>query len=204
MTPHSSMICYLVHTIFYRAGMFRHLSQKTTITVQGALIFNFYHMDKNFKKGLVIGGLIGGTLIALAQTKKGRELRLRAMRSAEEIFGELQREVGEIAAVSMEKFNELAERAAEEYIKKKNMALEMKDTIKERLQEKWHEMQREELFREIRRQFSELPDKTEDAYRELVSRLTEEYAEKKEFGLAAKNKLLREFTKRWEEVKESF
>ena len=159
-------------------------------------------MDKKLTTGLVIGGILGGGLVALLTCKKSRELGGKALDYAGDIFGELQKRAGEFGDLTAQKFNDLAEEAAEEYAKKKELALNVKDKIVEQLENKWNEYQAEHVFRDIKKQFSQSEGKTEKAYQDLVEKVGSEFADKKELVQSAKNKMLRELRGRWKEVKE--
>lgn len=179
------------------------INNKASFAAQGTLIFNFNHMDKKFTKGLLIGALIGGAAVGIAQSKRGKEMRAKIMKSAEEIFVDLRKQLEQLTAVSKEKFNELAERAVEEYARQKELALEMKDKIVDRLREKWEESEQKKLFKEIKRRFTEAGEKTEAAYRDLVEEMGGDYVQKRGLGFADKSRLMRELKKRWDEMKES-
>jgi gas vesicle protein len=159
-------------------------------------------MDKKLTTGLVIGGLLGGTLVALLTCKKSRELGSKALDYAGEIFGELQKRAGELGDLTAQRFNDLAEEAAEEYAKKKELAISVKDKIVEQLENKWNEYQAEQVFRDIKKQFGQAEGKTEKAFQDLIEKVGSEFADKKEMVQSSKNKLLRELRGRWKEVKE--
>jgi gas vesicle protein len=64
-------------------------------------------MDKNLKKGLVVGGLVGGALAGFAMSKTGRALGKKIAEYADELYQELQKKAGDLADVTKEKFENL-------------------------------------------------------------------------------------------------
>lgn len=160
-------------------------------------------MDKKLKKGLVAGALIGGAVAGFAMSKTGRALGKKVASMAEELYQELTKKAMDLAEMSREKYEELAERLAEEYAEKKELALSAKKDLVKKLKAKWADYQVDALYRELKKSFKRVGDKSKEAYTELVEEVVNEYGKQKKLAGAMKDKMMRDLKARWREMKES-
>ncbi len=96
-----------------------------------------------FKKGLVLGGLLGAGLMWLNATPKGKEMRSQLMAHLEPLFNELKISLKQLEGPTKEMYYALVERAVEEYAAKKELALEMKAVLIKELKKRWKEVEKE-------------------------------------------------------------
>lgn len=157
--------------------------------------------DKNFKKGLLVGGVVGGLIVGLGMSKKGREMQQKAVEYSQELCKELRNKMIEWGEISKDMYKDLAHRAVEELGKRKEMAVGMKDMVVDRLEDKWDEVQNDLLYRKVKHTFEGLTEKTRHEYERIVQDLVEDYASKKDLGAMMKYKLVRELKKKWEDMK---
>ena len=96
-----------------------------------------------FKKGLVVGGIIGAGLMWLNATVKGKEYRAKLMAYMDPLYNELKESIKKLEGPTREMWDALVERAVEEFAAKKEMALDMKNNLIKELQKKWDKLEKE-------------------------------------------------------------
>lgn len=156
--------------------------------------------NKNFKKGLVLGSILGGLAVALGMSKKGKELQSKAADHAQELYKEVQAKMAELGDSSKELYADLVKRSVDEFAKRKGMAIEMKEDIVERLRAKWNEMQMEMLFKKVKNRYGEAKEKTQEEFENIVHAVADEYENAKDVAGYAKYRIVRELKKRWKEI----
>lgn len=93
-----------------------------------------------FKKGLVLGGLLGAGLMWLNSTKKGKETRDRVLDAAADVYAQVKKEVlasGQWQKITESKYAALVEKAVEKYAKQNKLAAYLKDMITEMVKAQW-------------------------------------------------------------------
>lgn len=99
-------------------------------------------MENKFKKGLILGGLLGAAaLVGLSMTKKGQQLGEDLQDALKDLTKEVKKRLSDLEDVTKEKFDELVVIIADEYAEKKKMAVDAKNSLIEALQDKWAEME---------------------------------------------------------------
>jgi gas vesicle protein len=156
--------------------------------------------DKNFKKGFVIGSLFGGALVAFGMSKKGKELREKAMDYSQELYGELRKKMIEWGEMSKDAYEDMVKRAVDEFARRKGMAIEMKNALVERLKERFDDLQTDLLLRKVKARFSEEADKTKEGFDKVVHEIVDEFEKKKDINGLMKYRLVRDLKRKWEEV----
>ena len=96
-----------------------------------------------FNKGLFLGGLLGAALLWLNATPKGKEMREKMMGQANDLYAQLKESLKKLDGPPREMYDELVERAVEEYAAKKEMAVEMKNQLVRELKKRWKELEKE-------------------------------------------------------------
>lgn len=97
----------------------------------------------NFKKGMVLGGVIGAALMWLNVTPKGKELRTKMMAHLEPLYDQLRESLRQLEGPTREMYDALVERAVEEYGNKKELAMDVKDQLVRQLKKRWRELERD-------------------------------------------------------------
>jgi gas vesicle protein len=156
--------------------------------------------DKNFKKGLLAGGLLAGVLVAFGMSKKGKNLQKKVLESSQELYGEVKKVALEWGETTRESYNEIVERAAEEFARRKEMARDMKDALIEKLQDKWGEFQLDMLFGKVKNRFKSLEEKSKEGFEKLVHEIVDEYEKHKDLGGFVKYRLVRDLKRKWDEL----
>jgi hypothetical protein len=103
---------------------------------------------------------------------------------------QLQKKAGDLADVTKEKYEELVERMATEFAEKKELALDAKDKLIKQLKAKWSDYEVDTLYRELKKSFKKLEDKSKSAYAELVEEAVGEYGKQKKLAGAVKEKMM--------------
>ncbi len=96
-----------------------------------------------FKKGLVLGGVLGAGLMWLNATVKGKEYRAKLIAHIEPLYSELRESIKKLEGPTREMWNALVERAVEEYSAKKELAIDIKNNLIKELQKKWEGLEKE-------------------------------------------------------------
>ena len=96
-----------------------------------------------FKKGLVIGGVLGAGLMWLNATVKGKEYRAKILAHLEPLYSELKTSIMKLEGPTKEMWDALVERAVEEYAAKKELAVDVKNNLVRELSKKWDELEKE-------------------------------------------------------------
>jgi gas vesicle protein len=159
--------------------------------------------DKNFKKGLVVGSILGGALVAFGMSKKGKELRTKLMDYSEELSKELKKRAVELGVTTKEMYEDMVHRAVEEFAKQKELALDLKEKLVEQLKQKWDDIQTDLLWRKVKNKFKETQDKTREGFDKVVHDIVDEYESKKDLAGYMKYRLVRDLKKKWNEVAQS-
>lgn len=96
-----------------------------------------------FKKGLILGGLLGGAaLVGLAMTKRGKELGKDLQGELEELGAELKDHLANMEDVTKETFDGMVATTVDAYAKKKALAEDAKNTLMEALMDTWEEVEK--------------------------------------------------------------
>lgn len=96
-----------------------------------------------FKKGLVVGGLLGAGLMWLNATVKGKEYRAKILAHLDPLYNELKESIKKLEGPTKEMWDALVERAVEEYGAKKELAMDIKNNLIKELQKKWENLEGE-------------------------------------------------------------
>lgn len=96
-----------------------------------------------FKKGLVLGGIIGAGLMWLNATVKGKEYRAKILAHLDPLYNELKESIKKLEGPTREMWDALVERAVEEYGAKKELAMDTKNNLIKELQKRWDKLERE-------------------------------------------------------------
>lgn len=103
-------------------------------------------MENKFKKGLILGGLLAvATAVGFAMTREGKELTEDLQKDLKSLAKHLKTNLHQLEDVTKENFNDLVVNIVEEYVKKKEMAIDAKKALITALQDKWNEMEEEYL-----------------------------------------------------------
>lgn len=97
----------------------------------------------NFKKGLLVGGIVGAFLTWLNYSSKGKEVRAQIMSHLEPLFHELKSSLKQLEGPTQDMYEALVERAVEEYAAKKELALDVKNSLARHLKKRWKEVERD-------------------------------------------------------------
>lgn len=96
-----------------------------------------------FKKGFLLGGLIGAGLVWLNATPKGKEMRAKIATHLEPLFAELKVSLKQLEGPTKEMYDALVERAVEEYARKKELTDDLKYMLVRELKKRWSKLQKE-------------------------------------------------------------
>ncbi|OGH83675.1 MAG: hypothetical protein A2261_03365 [Candidatus Magasanikbacteria bacterium RIFOXYA2_FULL_44_8] len=97
----------------------------------------------NFKKGLVLGGMLGAAMMWLNATPKGKEMRAKMMAHTDSLYGEIKASLGQLEGPTKEMYDALVERAVTEYSSKKEMAQDMKVMMVRELKKRWSKLEKD-------------------------------------------------------------
>jgi gas vesicle protein len=94
-----------------------------------------------FKKGLVLGGLLGAGLMWLNATARGKEYRAKILAHLEPLYNELKTSIMKLEGPTKEMWDALVERAVEEYAAKKELAMDVKNNLIRELSKRWDKLE---------------------------------------------------------------
>ncbi|MFA6424353.1 MAG: YtxH domain-containing protein [Candidatus Magasanikbacteria bacterium] len=97
----------------------------------------------NFKKGLILGGVLGAFLTWFNVTSQGKEMRTKILMHLEPLYNELKASIKQLEGPTQEMWDALVERAVAEYSAKKELADEVKSSLIKQLKKKWEQLQSE-------------------------------------------------------------
>ncbi len=103
-------------------------------------------MDNKFKKGLLLGGILGAAaLLGFTMTKKGKKfeetVHQKVQDQFKEVTNELKKRLSELQDITQAKFNSLVETIVKEFAKKKALALDIQKNFIQSLQDQWTEVE---------------------------------------------------------------
>jgi gas vesicle protein len=159
--------------------------------------------DQHFKKGFLLGSLVGGALVALGFSKKGKEWQAKVAEHSQELYKELRSKVLELGEGSREVYVEMVRRATDEFAKRKELAREAKDMLVSKLHDKWDELQAEVLFKKVKQRFGQVGEKSKEEFEKIIHEIVDQFEEKKDLAGYMKYRLVRDLRKRWEEIKDT-
>lgn len=90
-----------------------------------------------FKKGLILGGLLGAAITWLNTSTKGKEYRDKIASHLEPLFNELKESIKTLEGPTKEMWDALVERAVEEYSTKKALTVDIKNNLVKELKKRW-------------------------------------------------------------------
>ena len=94
-----------------------------------------------FKKGLVLGGIVGAGLMWLNATVKGKEYRAKILAHLEPLYNELKSSIMKLEGPTKEMWDALVQRAVEEYAAKKELAMDVKNNLIRELSKRWDKLE---------------------------------------------------------------
>lgn len=99
-------------------------------------------MENKFKKGLLLGGILGvASIIGYVVKKHGPEITEEIQDELKTISKKVKKKLMEMEDVSKEKFSEMVQQVTEEYGEKKHLPEKIKELVKTMVLEKWTEME---------------------------------------------------------------
>lgn len=109
---------------------------------QTHFIIHIFPMDNKFKKGLLLGSILGAAaLVSFSMTKKGEELSEDLQNGVKELTKKLKKQIAHFEDISKEKYEELVAAVTDEYATKKSLAVDAKDKLVNALKSAWAEME---------------------------------------------------------------
>ena len=100
----------------------------------------------NFKKGLLLGGLLGAGLMWLSTTKKGRELREEMLDYAADVYVKLKEKIlaSEVyESMSRNKYMEMVKKFVDKYAVENGLAENVKNMVVKVVSSQWKNIQEE-------------------------------------------------------------
>ena len=96
-----------------------------------------------FKKGLVLGGIIGAAMMWLNATTKGKEYRAKIAAHLDPLYNELKESIKKLEGPTEEMWDALVQRAVEEYASRKELAMDVKNNLVRELRKKWKKLEKD-------------------------------------------------------------
>lgn len=159
-------------------------------------------MKKGYKAGLLLGGLIGGALLALSKTKKGKEITKKAQGELEDLYAKLGSRIAELGDATREAYDEAVDTMVDLYVKNKHLSTNTRDYLAEELKKRWRHLQVRALYADLKAELAGAAKMTRKNFEAAADKLARQYAKEKSLTKAAALEMSDDLKERWEEFKD--
>ena len=158
-------------------------------------------MKKGYKAGLLLGGLIGGALLALSKTKKGKEITKKAKDELEDLYAKLGSQIVDLGDATREAYDEAIDAMVDLYAKNKHISANTRDYLAEELKKRWYKLQVRALYADLKVELAGAVKMSRKNFDLAADKIARQYAKEKSLTKAAALEMSRDLKDRWEEFK---
>lgn len=158
-------------------------------------------MNSGFKKGLAFGVLIGGAMLALSKTKKGKEITKKVHTELEDLYEKMGHRITELGDSTRETYDEAVDAMVEVYAKNKELSINTASFLADELKKRWHYIQARALYADLKTEFVGTAKVSRKSFDQAVDNLVKKYAKQKTLTKKATTDLSRLLKKRWQDFK---
>ena len=158
-------------------------------------------MNSGFKKGLAFGALIGGAMLALTKTKKGKEITKKVQVELEDLYDKMGHRIAELGDATRETYDDAVDTMVELYAKNKKLSAGTADYLADELKKRWHYIQARALYADLKAEFSDAAKVSRKSFDKAADDLVKKYAKQKTLTKKAATDLNRMLKNRWQDFK---
>lgn len=159
-------------------------------------------MPNNFKKGFVLGTLIGALGSFFAFSEKTSTLRKKIRVEADDIFEKIKVRAGDLSNISKDTYDKFVDEAMENYEETKRVSADLLSQMSDELKARWEEIQLYFLYKKLRLKLKTIDKVTKEKFNELAEDLVEELAEANEAVGERSKQLIRKLKNKWADFKQ--
>lgn len=100
-------------------------------------------MDNVFRKGMILGGMLGVLAVGAAMSKPGQEVVENVKSDVEALAKEVKRRLDALQDVTKSVFDQTVESVVSEYVEQKKIAMDAKDHLVGTFESLWSRMEEE-------------------------------------------------------------
>lgn len=158
-------------------------------------------MDIHFRRGLVLGGIIGSLAALFASSERSKETRTRVRRDLEDMYANIRTKLEDVGTTTQEAYDRLVDKTIDDYSKSREYTLDVRERISGELKKRWLELQTIYLYTKLRVRLKRIKDLTRMQYDNAVDELLDEYGENKELARETVRNLRKKLREKWEEFR---
>lgn len=158
------------------------------------------YMEQKFKRGLLVGTVLGGLAAFFATGERTKQWRSRMMVELNELFETVKSRIDSLEELTREKYDELVEKAIDEYGEKKEMSVELKNRLSRELMNRWQEIQIYYLYLKLKSRLKGDEISRTDFYK-AAEKVYDEYTESKSFSRTKADQIMESLKDKWNEFK---
>lgn len=158
-------------------------------------------MNSGLKKGLVLGGLIGGALLALSKTKQGKVVTKKAQRELADLYTKMGSHMAELGDATRETYEDAVETMVDLYAKNKQISESTQAYLIGELKQHWQQIQARVLYKDLKKKLAGAATMSRKSFEKAADDLAKEYGQEKALTKKAVVELSRTLKSHWEEFK---
>lgn len=158
-------------------------------------------MNSGLKKGLVLGGLIGGALLALSKTKQGKVITKKAHQELADLYAKMGSQMVELGDATRETYEDAVETMVELYAKNKQISSKTQAYLVGELKERWQHIQVRALYVDLKKKLAGAATLSRKTFDKAADDLAKEYGQEKALTKKAVGELARTLKEHWAEFK---
>lgn len=159
-------------------------------------------MNSGFKKGLAFGALIGGAMLALNKTKKGKEITKKVHAELEDLYDKMGSRIAELGDATRETYEDAVDTMVELYAKNKRLSGSTAEYLADELKKRWQYIQARALYADLKNELSDAAKISRKSFDKAADDLVKKYAKEKSLTKKAVSDLSRLVKNRWEDFKD--
>lgn len=159
-------------------------------------------MNSGFKKGLAFGALIGGAMLALSKTKKGKQITKKIHVELEDLYDKMGGRLAELGDATRETYDDAVDTMVDLYAKNKKLSSSTAEYLTDELKKRWQNIQARVLYADLKAEFTDAAKVSRKSFEKAADDLVKKYAKEKALTKKAVTDLSRMLKNRWQDFKD--
>lgn len=159
-------------------------------------------MNSGFKKGLAFGALIGGAMLALSKTKKGKQITKKVHVELEDLYDKMGGRLAELGDATRETYDDAVDTMVDLYAKNKKLSSSTAEYLADELKKRWQNIQARVLYADLKAEFTDVAKVSRKSFEKAADDLVKKYAKEKALTKKAVTDLSRMLKNRWQDFKD--